>query len=31
MSCLAIPIIILTKFQGPWENDTSALEYCIGN
>lgn len=29
MTIAAIPIVIFTKFQGPWGNDTVALEYCI--
>lgn len=30
MLCLAYPIIIFTKFQGPWENDTTQLEFFVG-
>lgn len=30
MACLAVPIVIFTKFQGPWKNETAALEYCVG-
>lgn len=30
MAVLAVPIVIFTKFQGPWENETAALEYCVG-
>jgi hypothetical protein len=29
MSILALPIVIFTKFQGPWENDTSQLEFLV--
>jgi hypothetical protein len=30
MVSLAIPIVILTKFQGPWGNSTVNLEYLVG-
>lgn len=30
MLCLVYPIVFFTKFQGPWENDTTQLEYLIG-
>lgn len=29
MAVCAIPIVLFTKFQGPWMNETIALEYCI--
>ena len=29
MSVAAIPIIVFTKFQGPWLNSTAELEFCI--
>lgn len=29
MCVLAVPIVLLTTFQGPWKNDTSQLGYCI--
>jgi hypothetical protein len=30
MVSLAIPIVIFTKFQGPWGNSTVNLEYLVG-
>ncbi len=29
MAAAAVPVMMLTKFQGPWKNDTSAVEYFI--
>ena len=31
MAVAAIPIVVLSKWQGPWENPTVALEYCQGS
>lgn len=31
MSILALPIVVFTKFQGPWENDTSQLEFLVSS
>lgn len=30
MTVLAIPIILYSKFEGPWHNKTDLLEYCVG-
>jgi len=30
MACLAVPLVIFTQFEGPWHNQTDALEYCVG-
>lgn len=30
MSALIIPIILFSKFQGPWGNSTVNVEYCVG-
>jgi len=30
MVVLAMPLVIMTKYQGPWENDVSQLGFCTG-
>jgi hypothetical protein len=29
MAAAVIPIIYFTRFQGPWQNSTINLEYCV--
>lgn len=29
MVLMSFPIVIITKFQGPWENDTTSLEFFV--
>ena len=31
MVLIAIPLVLFTKFQGPWENPTINLEYMVDN
>ncbi len=30
MVVLAFPAVVIMKFQGPWKNDTTQLEFFVG-